>query len=77
MKPSSNKVTAFDIFRIKRAIDLRDAIDLVDSMRHTMPASRYRSYRMELEQELDELLNDDVIQFSHIRLLAESSGYRR
>jgi hypothetical protein len=67
----------FDKFRTTRRVEILSAIDFLEALKHTMPLSTFKSLRWELFQELEDIDNRDVIQFSHIKLLKNSPSYWR
>lgn len=71
-------LSKFDGFRLRRTKEVRDAIDMITSMKHTIPYHNYVRLLEELEIELRELADGDVIQFRHVELLAKTAGtYRK
>lgn len=70
------KQSKFERFRELRRAELRHAMTMLWVMQRTMPPQRYYDLMTEMKSEFDELSNDKIIYFHHVKLLSEDVKYK-
>ena len=71
------KQSKFEWFRQQRRIELRNAMSMLWVLQSTMPTHRYNSMMREMLAEINELNDDGVIYFHHLKLLRDDVKYKR